>query len=501
MIGPDEILLNWLLALPFFAALCAAIFPRFALRPHSEAEAESLPRAPFALAALASLMGLSISAALLHSALAGPGAEVNYWWTSDLYQLRFRADSLAAAAALLIHALGFLISLQWYSLPTPTAPHRRAAFLLLALGGASAAILSADLIALLFFLQLTLVSAWLLAGVEAPGEADRMLKLTFAGGLLLTGGALLLWNQSVGTATSGLSLALLGTPPPALRLIGLTVLLGATPLLSAFPGHTWLPGLARPSPRTAWACGTLLALTGIAVALRLLPGVMVLPMAPGFARASLALGLLSLAGGLLGAWVGRSLRELIAWLTMVQAGQFLLALSVAADPTESASGPALTAAAWHLLAAPLALLALWSAMSAVLNRAGTDALPGLSGLLGKMPLAGIAFLAGGLSLAGVPPLPGFWEQRALLSGMLAGQSRVLLVLFVLADLLLLALVIGAFRRAFLRGEPAPPLTPPRRWEGVQLLLAAALVVALGALQGPLSKWTAGVVGNVLTLRP
>jgi formate hydrogenlyase subunit 3/multisubunit Na+/H+ antiporter MnhD subunit len=117
-----------------------------------------------------------------------------------------------------------------------------------------------------------------------------------------------------------------------------------------------------------------------------------------------------------------------------------------------------------------------------------------------MPLAGAAFLAGGLSLVGVPPLPGFWAQRLLVQGLLADQRRGLVVLLLLADLALLAFVLGGFRRAFLRGQP-PAVSPARRWEQTQLVLATASVIALGAMAGLLNEWSGAVVGNVLTLSP
>lgn len=499
MISPDAIFLNWLLALPFFAALCAAIFPRFSLRPHSEAEAESLPRAPFSLGALACLMGAVIAASLLPYVQGEQAVGADYWWTRDLYQLRFRADALVTPGVLLLYLLGFLANLHYYSLPTPSVPHRQAAFLLLLIGAASAALLSADLIAIAFFLQLALVSAWLLAGTEAPQDGDRMLKLAFAGALLALAGSLLMWQHASDTATPGLSLALLGAAPGTLWRIALAVLLGMTPLLAAVPGHFWLLPLARSAPRVTLSVGAMLALTGFLLALRLLPGVLLLPAVPGFGQLALALGLLSLLVAVLGAWVGRSLRELAGWLAVAQAGLFLLALAVASGETASPTSLALRAAVIHALATPLGLVALWSAVGSVLRRAGTDKLPGLSGLFaGGMPLAGIAFLAGGLSLTGVPPLPGFWAQRLLVLGMLAANRRGLVLLLILADVALLALVLGGFRRVFLREQP-PPLAPPRRWEAAQLVLAAAAVAVLAAMAGTLNQWSGSVVGNLLTL--
>ena len=82
----------------------------------------------------------------------------------------------------LLYAVGFLLSLHSYALPTPTAPHRRATYLLIALGSAAAAILSVDLIALLFFLFLALLALWLLARLDSPRDADRMFFFLSAGG-------------------------------------------------------------------------------------------------------------------------------------------------------------------------------------------------------------------------------------------------------------------------------------------------------------------------------
>lgn len=67
---PDTVVLNWLLILPFCAALCAELFPRLNLGAHAEGEGEALKRGPFLLGALASLMGVALGVSLIPQRLA-----------------------------------------------------------------------------------------------------------------------------------------------------------------------------------------------------------------------------------------------------------------------------------------------------------------------------------------------------------------------------------------------------------------------------------------------
>ncbi|MBN2564529.1 MAG: hypothetical protein JXB46_02345, partial [Candidatus Eisenbacteria bacterium] len=93
LIQPDTVVLNWLLLVPFFAALCAEMFPRLALHVHDEREVASLQRGPFLLGALSCLMGFVIALSLVPQAMRGGPLTVDYWWTQNLYHLRFQIDA------------------------------------------------------------------------------------------------------------------------------------------------------------------------------------------------------------------------------------------------------------------------------------------------------------------------------------------------------------------------------------------------------------------------
>jgi len=127
VIRPDTVVLNWLIALPFFAAAGAALFPRLSLPLHSAEEAESLRTGPFLLGAVASLMGLGLGISLLPAILGGTPLTVDYWWTTDLYHLRFQADALSTPLVIATCGLGVLIHLYLAGLPALSLPHYRAA--------------------------------------------------------------------------------------------------------------------------------------------------------------------------------------------------------------------------------------------------------------------------------------------------------------------------------------------------------------------------------------
>ncbi len=398
----------------------------------------------------------------------------DYWWTRYLYELRFQADVLAVVGLLALYVLGFLFSLHFYALPTSSVPHRRAAYLLLAIGSAATMLLSADLVAMLFFSLLFLLALWLFARADGASEADRMLVYLAFGGTLLTAAVVMMWRQAGLTATTELPLALAGADPNFQHLLGLTALFGFVPLLAAFPASRWLAVQTRETLRAAMVCGPLLVAAASLLALRLLPGTGPLPLRPGLSTAATVLGILTLLWGAGGAWSSRHLRGLALWLTVAQSGLFLLALGLAARPLPAGSTTALQAALLLAVTAPATLLALWSVASAVLTRVGTDGYPGLGGLLPHLPVAAAACFLAGLSLAGVPPLPGFWIQRVLLTG----RSWGLILFVLLVDAVVLYAVLSGLWETFLSMKMAPPLKPNRRWLGNQLAFAALVVLGL-----------------------
>lgn len=496
-INPDTILLNWLVALPFFAAAAAALLPRLAVQAHSEREAEALRRGPWTLAALTCLMGMAVCARLIMVTPGGARVIADYWWTRDLYHLRFQADVFSSVVACLIHLAGLLLCWHLFAAGDAARAHQCAPLLLIALGAAVGIALSADLLVLVFFLFLLVTPLWGLFRLAAPQAGNWFMGAAYLGGLLVLLAVLLAWQQAGDTSMVQLPLLLLTRPPGTLGVVAALALVGLLPLLPAVPGHGWLLALSASTPATG-AVAALVAMAGGTVLLRLLPGLLLLPAIPGVSVLAILLGLATLWWGIARAWFAGDLRGRAAWATVSGSGYLLLALGEAGGPGGSAVFPA--AAAVFLAATPLGLLAVWLSSSAVLARAGTDTLAGLSGLLRQMPSGGLGLLAGGLSVCGLPGTVGFHAQRALISGILAEGYWALAAAVIAADAALALIVIDSFRRAFLRGRP-PALRPGLPALGAPLVLLTLGIMAAGVWGGPLVHWSESVARAALSLRP
>ncbi|MFB3881844.1 MAG: proton-conducting transporter membrane subunit [Armatimonadota bacterium] len=487
LLRPDTIVLNWLLALQFFAALCVELFPRLSLGAHAEREAESLRRGPFLLGALASLMGLALTIALIPQTLGGTPVSADYWWTRDLYHLRFQADVLSTPLVAVLCALGLLIHLNLAGQPLVSQPHRRAALLLVAQGCAIGCCLGADLILVCFFLQLLVLCLWLLLRLDAPAAADVMLSVTYSGAALVLASAMLIWSRVSEASTAPLPMLLLPVEPSQLGWMAVLALLGALPLLACYPANGWLLQAAEQSPAAVLAPALLLPVVGAHLLLRLLPGSMTMALLPGLGTAAFLLGALTLWWGAIRAWLTMSLRHLAAWLTVSQAGMLLLAVSAATAPTSPPE--VIRAAALQLLAAPPALLAVWLGSVGIRSATGTDSIPDLGGLLRTSPVAAIALLLGGLSLAGVPPLPGFQVQR-LLVGQLTNSGAWGSVAAILgADLIVAVAVLDALRRLLPQKAPAPSVRWSSPWLSVSLVLGVVALLAVALAPAALANWS------------
>jgi len=494
---PDTIILIWLLVLPFFGALCAALFPRLSLGVHSEREAEAMRRGPFLLGALASLMGLGLGISLFPSAVGGSAVTADYWWTKDLYHLRFQADALSAPVLVALCGLGLLVHLHLAGHPLTSQPHHRAALLLAAQGCLAGCCLSADLILICFLLQLGLLCLWRLVHLDAPGAANSMLSVTFVGSAAVLGGALLIWVRAGDSSTAPLAMLLTAVEPSALAWMGILVLVGLLPLIASFPANGWLPRVAEESPSLSLAPALLLPVTGMCLLLRLLPGTMTLALLPGLGVVALTLGAATLWWGAIRSLLTGSLRHLAAWLTVAQAGPFLIALGAAANA--NAPSGIVRGAALQALAAPVALAAVWLATNTIRCRFGTDSIPELAGLLKRAPLASLGLLIGGLSVAGIPPFPGFHVQRLLMSGLLASHSYLPAVALLGADAVITIAVLDTLRRML--PEARPPLSA--RWSSPWLSASVALAVLALMLASvafaPLATWSEQALRGVLSI--
>jgi formate hydrogenlyase subunit 3/multisubunit Na+/H+ antiporter MnhD subunit len=360
------------------------------------------------------------------------------------------------------------------------------ALLLLAQGAAAAACLSADVVLMIFCLQGALCSLWLSQLQVSREEAHPMFAATYLGSLLLMAAIVIMWHRTGDASTAPLPLLLVALEPSELHHLAVLFLLGVLPLLAAWPANGWLISLAGDGAGRALAPALLLPMLGMSLALRLLPGTLLLSTLPGLGSLALFFGLICLWWGAVRAALTHSLRQFAAWLSVAQAGLFLVSLGACAHPLAQ---PGLAqAAALQMIASLSALAAIWLAVETIGGRWGTDSIPDLSGVHTHAPLAALALLLGGLALAALPFLAGFQVQRLLLPALLQQHRIWIVLLLVLADLMLAFAVLDTLRRLLIPARaPVKPVWTSG-WLTLGLLITVGVLLWTAFFPSMLTRW-------------
>src|SRR6185437_12927673 len=190
---PHDALLLVLLALPFVGSVAAAFFPTNARN------AEAWLAGGLALAAHA--LAWSVYPEMSNGQVLRASTA---WLPAFGLDFTLRLDGFAWLFVMLVTGIGFLVMLyaRYYMSPSDPVP-RFFSFLLAFMGSMLGAVLSGNLVQLVFFWELTSLFSFLLIGYwhrnPAAREGARMaLVVTSAGGLALFAGVLVLGHVAGG---------------------------------------------------------------------------------------------------------------------------------------------------------------------------------------------------------------------------------------------------------------------------------------------------------------
>ncbi len=403
-----EALLVLLLAIPFATSLAAAM-----LKPHARNAAAGL-----AIAAM--LAGLGLAMALSGEITGAQPVRFDGSWAPSLgLQFSLRADGFSWIFLMLICGVGLLVSIyaRYYMSPSDPVP-RFYAYLLAFSGAMVGVVLSANVILLVVFWEMTSLLSFLLIGYWHRGAAARegartALIVTSAGGFCLLAGLLLL-ARIAGShdldAILGAGDAIRHSPlyGPALGLI----LLGAFTKSAQFPFHFWLPqAMAAPTPVSAYLHSATMVKAGVFLLVRLWP---VLSGTETWFWTVSAAGLITLALGAFLAIVQNDLKGVLAYSTISHLGliTFLLGLG---------SPLACVAAIFHIVNHAIFKASLFMAAGAVDHEAGTRDMRRLGQLARSMPITAALATIAAAAMAGVPLLNGFLSKEMFFEETLAAR--------------------------------------------------------------------------------
>lgn len=339
--------------------------------------------------------------------------------------------------------------------------------------GLTGAMLTGDLFNLFVFAELLVFSgAILTANSDDPYGAEAALKYFYMS--LVASAALLLANgvlyASYGTLNmADLAVRIAADPAQPLLAVGIAFLLVTFMIKSAvFPFHFWQPDFHAAAPTAVSAMlSSVVVKLGVYGFLRMTT-LLFVEQAPAIRAVLLALGIVGVVYGGLGAIGTHNVKRMLAYSTLAQVGFILVAIGWG---TPLALAAAVIFAFNHsLIKAAMLMLAGVVASRAPIKTASFEVVQGL----GKtMPATGVLFLLGGLALAGIPPTNGFISKMTLFGSGIQAEQWGSLALIGFASIFTLIYVTRAFMRIWWQ----PPAEGVKAKPGGDRLIAPALLIA------------------------
>jgi NADH-quinone oxidoreductase subunit L len=389
----SELLLGQVLAAPLLGLLILAM-------PRSSARAKE------ALAVLAALANLALVLATV-----GENYLLSAPWGGFGMNLSFKLTHMASFITVATAAFGLAIVV--YSLPfmrqRPTLGMLYG-FILITLGMVNGAVLSDNLVCLLFFWEGLLGTTFGMIVIGHPGAFRTATKAFIIGGvadLCLMIGIALTYQQAGTFTMSDIHLVPEGTA--ALAFVFL--LIGALGKAGAMPFHSWIPDAAvdAPLPFMALMPGSLEKLVGIYFLSRISLDLFKLTPESWLSTLMMIVGSVTLLLAVGMALVQKDYKRLLSFHAISQVGYMVLALGTAV-PIGIVGG------LFHMLNNALYKDCLFLTGGAVEKETGTTDLNRLGGLAGKMPLTCAAYIVAALSISGVPLTNGFYSKELIYDG-------------------------------------------------------------------------------------
>ena len=322
---------------------------------------------------------------------------------------------------------------------------------------------------------------------DSRKAARKAFLMTRLGDLGLLLGWLWLWLELGTTDISAILGDLETLPNGLLTATALLLLLGALGKSAQLPLTAWLPdAMAGPTPVSALIHSATMVAAGVYLLLRLFP---LFEAAPGALAVILIVGVLTALYAALIATSETDLKRVLAWSTVSQLGEMMLALGL------GGAG----AAAFHLTTHAFFKATLFLAAGAVGHAVGSYDLRKMGGLFRHLPYTTFAFGAAAFTLSGLPPFSAFWSEEAILAEAASANpllGALLILLIFLAGVYISRAGMAAFASRTdtdMQGAPEPLERSVGREVGWRMkagmLSAALLALGLGwALSGRLESF-------------
>jgi formate hydrogenlyase subunit 3/multisubunit Na+/H+ antiporter MnhD subunit len=364
---------------------------------------------------LLTLLGTAASAVMIFLRVVPP---IHIEWLRLAPQLTLAFDlestPFARLTLVVVSAFGCLAALYSIPLMSAHARHREYyAYYLVALGVTAGAVLSANLLLLLFFWELHGFLLFLMAGLNgqrAVRATTRTLLLAGCGDLALLLALGLIWVQG-----GSLYMGALGdsVPLPNTWLAGASFVLivaGAAVKIGVMPVHSWAIAISTETPMTVMAYFTSLDKM-LGFYLLTMTSLTIFDLSGWRGWALMSVGAVTLLGGVLMAMIQRDYRKMLAFHSVSQMGYAVMGIG-------TATTIGIIGGLFHLLNMVIVKGSLYLCGASVERATGKTDFSALGGLARAMPRTFLATAVAALAIAGVPPLNAFVSKWLLYQGVL-----------------------------------------------------------------------------------
>ena len=334
------------------------------------------------------------------------------------------------------------------------------------LGAMMGLVLSANLLLLYIFWEITAICSWRLIGFFREPQhlrnADTALLMTIFGSFFMLVGMEMVWHEAGSLVISDIHGKTISDLAIFLMFIGILAKSAQVPL------QIWLPAAGvAPSPVTALLHAAVLVVIGVFAFARIFIGAFNLPLNWQYATSTVATVTILVAGG--AALVENNAKRILAYSTLGQLAYVYLGFA-------SMTAIGIIGGMVFLMAHSLAKAGLFLCIGIIEHRTHTKDIRELGGMIRTMPVTAVAFIFCALTIIGFPPTAGFIGKLMIIMGALAGGKTLFAVLAVFGALLSLAYILRLFNAVFLG-----PVKWPNIKEGTPGMVAVVVGFAVLSL--------------------
>lgn len=431
-----------------------------------------------------------------------------------------RVDELSLGLTGLVAIAGMLtVLLSWRGdAPRESAHGEYYAMLLASAAGMAALVQAQNLVSLFLAFELLSIPLYVLCATELRRASSlesglKYLVVGSVGSATLLYGLALVYGATGATDFGEIADALgegsmVGDP---LLLTGLALsIVGLAFKASVAPFHQWTPDVYEGAPTAITAfMATATKAAALGVIIRFLD-VALIPAEPDWSPVLAVLATVTIVVGNVGAIGQTSIKRILAWSGVAQAGYMLAGVVVA-------SQLGIRAVAFYLAVYLVMNFAAFAVVVARARETGLgDSIESVSGIGATKPLLAWPLTISMLGLAGIPGTAGFIGKFALIDASVSGDFAWLGVVIVLGSAVSLAYYLRVVAAVWMREAPRAvpalaggsgdvatedlPRSGPRAagWEVTfAALLCALATIALGVVPGPVFDLAADA-GSALT---